>query len=150
MTGNSRFALAGLETGISGSLAMLSWLGMASLFFHRSVWWVPNLFAGVFYGEASLRYSFGRYTMAGISLDLFLYGIIGAGFGLFWRDRPGGLRILGFALLISVSAYYVLIRVAWKSLSPAATLYGPDRQILIGHLLYALVLSRFPRYRDAL
>ncbi|MDQ6676127.1 MAG: hypothetical protein M3Z09_02390 [Acidobacteriota bacterium] len=150
MTGNSRLALAGLEAGVSGSLAMLGWLGMASLFFHRSVWWVPNLFAGVFYGDASLKYGFGRYTVAGISLELFLYGCIGAGFGLFWRERPGGLRVLGFALLISIAAYYLLIRVAWKSLSPAASLYGPDRQILIGHLLYALLLSRFPRYRDAL
>lgn len=150
MNRNIRFALAGLETGISGSLAMLGWLAAASLWSRRTIWWVPNLIASVFFREASLRYGFGKPSLAGLALVLFSYGAIGTLFGLIWREQQGAGRALLTALAVSLAAYFLLFRVLWKAFDPLASPYTPDRQILIGHFIYGLVLSRYVSVRAAL
>ena len=150
MNRNIRFTFAGLQTGISGALVMLGWLAAASLWYRRTIWWVPNLVASLFFGGASLRTGFGRPTLAGIALSLFVYGALGSIFGLIWRGHRGSALALWAGLALALAAYYLLFRLLWKSASPIAGEYTPDRQILIGHILYGLVLSRFPRVRDRL
>jgi hypothetical protein len=144
MSRKIRFALVGLQTGVSGALMMLLWLAASSVWSRRSIWWMPNLAATTFYGEAALRSGFGRYTMAGIALALVLYGVLGILFGLAVREHPWSLRLAGLGAVVGIAAYVVLVRMLWKSTVPLANLYSPDRQLLIGHFLYGLVLARFP------
>ncbi len=145
MSRPGRFALGGLQTGISGALAMLAWLGLSSLFYRRTIWWVPNLFATLFSDSARLSLRFSRHTATGIALDLFVYGMLGSLFGLVWRDQRGGARLLWCGLAVGIAAWYLLVRVIWRSVSPEISLYTPDRQILIGNLIYGLMLTRFPK-----
>jgi len=150
MSQNARYALAGLQAGISGSVGLLLWMSLASRFFGKSVWWVANLLSSAFYGETSLNYSFGRYTIAGAALAVFVYGTIGVFFGLIWRDRPGGAAWFMAALLTGVVAYYVLFKWAWRSFTPLGAIYAPERNIFVGHLLFGMLLARYPRFRDRL
>lgn len=145
MNRSVRFALAGLETGVTGALAMLAWLAAVSILFRRTVWWIPNLFASIFYGGPAILYGFTKYTAAGIALDIFVYGATGCLFGLAWRDRGGGARLAWTGMAVGLAAWYLLFRVFWRGLSPTAQLYTPDRQILIGNIIYGLVLTRFPK-----
>jgi hypothetical protein len=145
MNRSTRFALAGLETGVSGALAMLAWLALASVLYRRTVWWIPNLFARVFFGGPAILHGFTRYTAAGIALDVFVYGAAGSLFGLVWRDRRGGSQLVWTGVAIGLAVWYVLFRVLWSGLSPAADLYTPDRQILIGNLIWGLALTQFPK-----
>lgn len=140
-----RFALGGLETGVSGALAMLAWLAVVSLWYRGSIWWIPNLLASVFYGETSIRYGFAKYTAAGIALDLFVYGLIGSVFGLTWRDQRGGARLLWTGVAVAVAAWFLLFRILWKGMVPVAHIYAPDRQLLIANLIYGFMLTRFPK-----
>ena len=145
-----RYALAGLQAGVSGALGLLLWMALASRFFGKSFWWTPNLLASAFYGDASLRYGFGRYTFAGAALVLFVYGCLGILFGMAWKDRSGGSPVVLASVLMAVLAYYVLLKGVWWKLSPSAAIYAPDRQIFIGHILFGFLLARFPRFRDRL
>ncbi len=150
MNRNVRFALAGLETGVTGTLAMLAWFAFGSLWSHRTVWWIPNLFAAIFFGNSSLRFGFARYTLAGFALNIFVYGVVGILFGLIWREQSSGFRAILVGVLLAMLADFLLVRVVWKSMSPMASLYSPDRQILLGHILYGVLLNRFPKVRESL
>jgi hypothetical protein len=146
MSRTFRFALVGLETGVSGALAMLAWLAFVSVWYRRTVWWVPNLFASVFYGDSSLRFGFTKYTTTGIALDLFVYGLIGSVFGLIWRDHRGGARLLWTGMAIALAAWYLLFLVLLKKVSPMVHLYTPERQLLIGNVIYGFMLTKFPKH----
>lgn len=148
MNRNALYASAGLQAGISGALGLLFWIAIASRFLGRSVWWAFNLLASAFYGESSLRYGFGRYTLAGAALVLFVYGVLGIFFGLFWRERSGGVTILVATLALSMLSFYILLKWAWREASPEGALYAPDRQIFLGHILFGFLLARYPRFRD--
>lgn len=124
---------------------MLIWFAIASQWSRRSVWWVPNLVASAFYGEASLNVKAGGYTIVGIAMILFAYGLLGLLFGLFMNDGRLSLRLIGVAMIGAVAIHYVMLRVFWKIANPMAHLYAPDTQILIAHLLFACALLRFPR-----
>jgi hypothetical protein len=138
--------LAGLQSGMSGALAMLAWLALASVYYRRSFWAVPNLLASTFHGESALRYGFAPATLSGIALHLLIYSSLGALFGFVVRDRATRRRAVLFGLLCGVGWYYLSFGALWKSLNPLVPLYVPDRPMLVGHLLYGGLLGRVPRY----
>ncbi len=150
MSRNARYVLAGLQAGIGGAIGLLLWMSLASRFFGKSVWWALNVVGTIFYGDFALRNSAGRYTFSGVALIFLLYGSIGILFGLVWRDRRGGGALMVATLLTAVVAYYVLVKWAWRNVSPLGAVYAPERQIFIGHLLFATILTRYPRFRDRL
>ena len=150
MSRNTRYALAGLQAGISGAITLLLWMSLASRFFGKSVWWTANLLSSAFYGESALGYAFGRHTISGAALVLFMYGALGIVFGLLWRNRSGGAVMVAAALFTAVLAYYVLVKWALRTVSPLGAIYAPERQIFLGHLLFGMVLARYPRFRDRL
>ncbi len=140
------YALAGLQAGISGALGLLVWMSLAARFFGKSVWWPMNVLASVFYGGFSLRTNAGRYTFTGAALVFFVYGLVGVGFGLLWRERKAGLGLLSASLLTGIVAYYFLFKTAWQHYSPEGALYAANRQVFCGHLIYALLLARLTKF----
>ncbi len=140
-----RFALAGLETGISGALAMLTWLTIPALWTRRTVWWIPNLLASVIFPQRPALFRFSAATLAGLAVDLFIYGLLGAFFGLLWRDQRGGSRAMSAGLLIGLGAWYLFFRIGWRAFSSVANVYMPDRQFFLGSLIYGLMLARYPK-----
>ncbi len=145
---NLRFSLAGLQAGMSASLLLLVWLALTSMWYRRSIWSVPNLFASTFFGEAAFRTGFGKTTYSGVALHLFVYSMLGVFFGLLARQRSSRVTLLALGIAFGVATYYLLFDVLWKNVNPLVTLYVPNRPMLAGHLLYGAMLSRFPRYLD--
>ncbi len=145
MNRNSRLLLGGLQAGIIGALTLLAWLAIASVWYRRSVWWVPNLAATAFYGDAAMQGGFTHYTWAGLAANLAFYGGLGAVFALLARERGRGVTFLA-AIAFGVGCYYVLSLFVWKAVSPTFALYSPSRAMLFGHLLYGGMLGRYPRY----
>jgi hypothetical protein len=139
------YLLAGLETGVSGALAMLIWLAVGSLLRRHSVWFLPNLVAASFYGPSSLRDSAGIYTAVGAAMVLALYGLVGIAFGELLGRREGGFRLFCFSLIVALTIYWGVLRWFWRGMNPVAHLYAPDGQILLGHLLFGCFLAGYPR-----
>lgn len=147
---NRWFLLAGLQAGIVGALILIGWLALSSAWYRRSVWMVPNLLSSTFYGEPAFRSGFRLTTFAGLALLLFIYGILGALFGLVIRDNHSraGVILLGF--LFGTGWYFISFGLLWKHWNPLVMLYSPDRAMLVGHVLYGGVLGRLPVYLRAM
>ncbi|MCL5744272.1 MAG: hypothetical protein M1541_10165 [Acidobacteria bacterium] len=138
--------LVGLQSGTLAALAMLGWLALASAWYRRSIWSVPNLLASTFYGDSALRNGFTSTTVSGIALYLAIYGLFGALFGLAVQDRWRPLRITLIAVAASLAWYYLSFGLIWKAVNPLVVLYTHDTPMLIGHIIYGALLGRYPVY----
>ena len=146
MSRNVRLLLAGLQAGMAGGLLLLLWLAAASLFYRHSAWWVPNLYASTFFGDATLREAFSKYTWSGIAFLLAQFAAFGALFAVIARQDRDRLRAVLFGVAASIGWYYLTFHGLWKSVSPLMLVYSPDRPIFAGHLLYGVWLGRTPLY----
>jgi hypothetical protein len=138
-------ALSGLETGVLATLAMLSWLGVSSMWYRRTFWTAANLLAAIFYRESALHNQFNIHTFSGLGLYFVIYGTLGMLFGLSVQNRPASLRITCIGILAAVAFYFLLFGWVWKTLDPLLVLYTHDRPMFAGHLLFGLILGRYPR-----
>jgi hypothetical protein len=144
---NWLLALAGIQAGVVGGLILLGYLALDSVWHRRSVWTVPNLLASTFYGASAYRPGFGAGTSAGLALMLFVYGVLGALFGMVIRDHGTRLRVTLAGLIFGTGWFFLSFDLLWKHVNPLVQLYSPDRAMLVGHLLYGGVLGwRFPAY----
>jgi hypothetical protein len=144
-------ALAGVQAGVVGALILLGYLALDSKWHQRSVWTVSNLLASTFYGESAYQPGFGAGTSAGLSLLVFLYGVLGAFFGLVVRDHFSRWRVTLLGLIYGTGWFFLSFDVLWNFVNPMVRLYSPDRAMLVGHVLYGGVLGwSFPAYFKAM
>ncbi|HUJ21869.1 MAG TPA: hypothetical protein VLX58_10125 [Bryobacteraceae bacterium] len=144
---NWLITLAGIQAGIVGALILLAYLAVDSVWHRRSIWTVPNLLASTFYGETAFRPGFGARTSAGVALALFIYGVLGALFGLVIRDHGSRFRVMLLGLIFGAAWFFLSFDVLWPSVNRLVSIYSPDRAMLVGHVLYGGVLGRrFPAY----
>jgi hypothetical protein len=140
-----RHALGGLQAGVVGALVIFACLMVGSLWNGRSVWVVPNLFATTFFGSGVYRNQLLRTSWTGIALIIAVYGALGSVWGCIWRDeRRPWLGLYG--VLAGLCIYFLFYDVVWRHVNPLVTLYAPDRQLLLGHVLFGIVLARSPLY----
>ncbi len=137
-------ALAGIEAGVLGGVAMLVWLALASTLERRSAWFVPNVLGSLLYGRAALRRSFGMMTVSGLALQLFAAGMIGMLFGVLVGDSRNRLRVALLAVLAGLTWYYFSQALLWRELGVLAALYASARSLIVGHIFYGLVLGSYP------
>jgi hypothetical protein len=144
-------ALAGIQAGIVGGLILLGYLALDSAWHRRSIWTIPNLMASTFYGESAFRQGFGSRTSVGLALLLFIYGLLGALFGLVIRDHGSRMRVTVLGLIFATGWFFLSFEFLWNHVNPLVRLYSPDRAMLVGHLLFGGVLGRrFPVYLRAI
>lgn len=140
-----RHALAGLQAGVIGAALMVGWLMLASLWMRRPFWAVPNLFATLFYGPAAYHGFFLRATFAGFAFVLAVYGALGAVWGVLWQEREHSfLRLTG--ALTGLGVYAIFFHWIWPHASPLISLYAPERQMQVAHMLWGIMLASSPRF----
>jgi len=140
-----RHALAGIHAGILGALVLVACLMIGSVWNHRSIWSVPNLLATTFYGSDAYRNQLVRTSWTGMALIFAIYGFLGMIWGAVAGDRRKRALPL-YGAIFGLVVYFVLYDFLGKHANPLVTLYGPDRQLQVGHLLWGLVLARSPGY----
>ena len=140
-----RHALAGVHAGVLGVVAMLGCAALGSIVDGRSIWLVPNLFASTFYGSVAYQDRFLHTSWSGLALLICIYGALGLVWGCVWRDhRKPGLTFFGG--LFGLGIYFLFSAFIWKRMNPLLTLYAPDRQLELGHILWGMMLARSPLY----
>lgn len=137
-------ALAGIEAGVLGGLAMFGWLAISSLLDLHSIWVVPNLLGSTLSGRPVLQQGFGWPAVVGLGLHLFVAGLIGMLFGLAVGDSRNRLRVTLLGVIAGLVWYYFSQILFWRKLGAFVMIYSPPRPMLLGHLLYGLVLGWFP------
>ena len=144
-----RHALAGLQAGVLGALVMLVFLMIGSRWDGRSIWAIPNLFATTFFRNDIYRNELVRSSWTGVALLVAIYGMLGILWGCVWRDgeRKGARRWLTlYGALTGLAVYFLFFHFIWIRVNGLITLYGPNRQLIVGHVLWGMVLARSPRY----
>lgn len=139
-------SLAGLQAGMIATLWMLAWLGISAVWRRSSFWTAANLLASTFYGSAAIHSGFSTSTVSGLALYLFAYSTLGGLFAAVVRNRLPRLRLLLLSVVVAVAWYYLTFHGIWKTLSPLVTLLHAEQATLLGHVVYGIVLARFPRY----
>ncbi|MGC9972571.1 MAG: hypothetical protein ABSE56_18465 [Bryobacteraceae bacterium] len=137
-------ALAGIQTGVLGGLAMFGWLAASSAVDRQSIWIVPNLLASVFYGRDVLRLRFSTITVAGLALHLFVAGVVGLVFGMVIGESRNRLRVALLGILSALVWYHFSEVLFWRKLGALALIYSPPRSMLLAHLVYGFVLAWYP------
>lgn len=140
-----RDSLAGLQAGVLGTIVLVAVLMVGSLWQGRSIWVVPNLFATTFFGSGVYRNQLVRTSWTGIALMVAIYGLLGALWGCIWRDKARPWLTL-YGAIAGLLVYYLFFDFLWRHLNPLISLYAPDRQVQLGHLLWGMVLARSPIY----
>ena len=144
-------ALAGIQAGIVGSLILLAYLALDAGWHSRSVWTIPNLLSCTFYGESAYIPGFGSRTGAGLALLLFIYGLLGALFGLVTQAQRKRTLVTVWGVIFAVIWFFLSFRFLWRFIDPMVPIYSPDRAMLAGHFLYGAFLGRlFPAYLQTL
>jgi hypothetical protein len=137
-------ALAGIEAGTLGGLAMLGWLVLSSVLNLHSGSELPNFLGSWLNGRPLLHHGFGWATISGLGLHLFISGLIGVLFGLAVGDSRNRFRVMLLAILTGLAWYYFSQVFFWRNIGVLITVYSPPRSMLVGHLFFGLVLGRFP------
>jgi len=141
--------LAGLQAGMMAVIVMLGWLGVSAIWQRHTFWSAPNQMATVFRGAAAIAPGFGPYTATGIAVYVLVYSLIGAIFAL---TMPRKLTVFGLMLtgvLVSMAWYVLWFRVLGKTLMPLVWLLHPERPMEFAHVLFGVMLARFPGYLHA-
>ena len=141
-----RTSLAGLQAGMLAALWMLAWMGVSAAWQRSSFWTTENLLASAFYGARAIHTGFAFSTLSGLSLYLIVYSLLGCAFAIVVQTRLPRLRLLLVSVVVAVIWYYLSFDLIWRALSPLVTLLHASRPTLLGHVIYGLLLARFPRY----
>jgi hypothetical protein len=140
-----RHLLAGVQASVVGVFLMFVWLMITSVWHGRSVWVVPNLFSTTFFGSNAYRNQWLSTSWAGIAMTVALYGVLGAVWGGFWKERSSR-RLALYGAIFGLAVYFFLYDYVWSHLNPLVSLYAPSRQLEITHIVWGLILARSPFY----
>lgn len=138
--------LAGLQAGMVAALWMLAWMGVSAAWQRNSFWTAENLLASTFYGSKAIHSGFAFSTLSGLALYLIVYSLLGCAVAMAVQRRLPRLRVLLVSVAAAVIWYYLSFDLIWKVLSPLVPLLHAERATLLGHVIYGVVLARFPRY----
>ncbi len=141
--------LAGLQAGMIAALWMLAWMGVSAMWQRRSFWSAENLMASVVAGSSAIRNGFAATTLSGIALYLLIYSLLGAIFAILMRDRFTRKGTLLLGIFYSVGWYYLWFRGLGQTLMPLVWLLHAERSTLLGHVLFGVLLARFPAFVPA-
>ncbi len=135
--------LAGLEVGVFGGILMIAWFVLDAWLRHEFVWKVPNLIASSVYGQSVFRRAFGMPAVTGMAIHTIAAGSVGMLFGLAMVRLPGAARRTLFAFGASFGWYWIARAWLWEAISPLLPYYTNPATLFMGHVLFAVSLSRF-------
>ena len=139
--------LAGIQAGVLGGLAGLSYVMLDGFLRGRGPWPFPNLLSTAIYSRGGSALVFTWATMSGIALQLVLTGLLGllvSQLLVHYLTRPRFCRIVG--LLVGLSWYYVTVRLLWPDLNLDVIRYQPLSGALLGYVVLGLVLGLYPKF----
>lgn len=141
--------LAGLQAGMMAVIVMLGWLGVSAMWQRHTFWKAANEMATLFHGGSAIVPGFGPYTASGVAVYVLVYSLIG---GVFALAMPRKLTVFGLMLtgvLVAVGWYALWFRVLGQRLMPLVWLLHAERPMEFAHVLFGVMLARFPGYMHA-
>ena len=139
-------SLAGLQAGMIAALWMLAWMGVSAVWQRTSFWTAENLLASTFYGGAAIHTGFSHHTVSGLALYLVVYSLLGCLVAVAMRNRLRWLPLVLVSSALAIGWYYLSFHLIWKAISPLVTLLHAEQSTALGHVIFGVLVARFPRY----
>jgi hypothetical protein len=145
-SGRFAAALAGLQAGTIGTLAMLLWMGVSAVWQRRTFWTSANLLATIFYGGRAVHNGFSSSTFSGLALYLLLYSTLGLVFGAVAGARGPSPRLMLAGIVTGLGWYYLSFHFLWSAAGPLIPLLHAVAPTVFGHIIYGVGIGRFPHF----
>ena len=139
-------ALAGLETGVLGGVALLAWYALTSLAAGQAAWEVPASLGEACCGSTRWPGRLGLALAAGASLHILGAGAAGALFGLVARGVANLRRLFLLGTLFGLVWFCVLDRILLRSVGAGAYPFLFRKPVVAGYVLFGLFLLLYPRF----
>ena len=139
-------ALAGLETGVLGGVALLGWYALSSLAAGQAAWDVPARLGAACRGAAYWSEPLGFEVATGAAMHIAGAGVTGALFGLVARGVTSLRRHFLLGMLFGLVWYYVLDQILQRSAGAGAYPFLFRRPVIAGYALFGLFLALYPRF----
>src|SRR5262249_4493792 len=101
--------------------------------------------ATTFHGADAYTASLTRSTLTGAGFLVMLYGALGTVWGVLWGDRPIKRLWVGGAVA-GYLVYLTFRAVLGKTIAPLVSLYAPELQFRVAHVVWGIALGQSPRY----
>ncbi len=125
------------------SMLMIFWCGIASRSSSHSFWTLPNLMAGLFYGQNSLRPEFSFQTLSGLALHLLFSTTFALLFALAIPPTLRPLTSLILGILAATSWFYLLDGFFWRKTFPLVSLYSRRPSIFFSFVLLGICVGLY-------
>ena len=138
-------ALAGLETGVLGGMAMLLFLFTNSVLRGQPWWSYANLLGSAVYRSSALWRGFGRATCAGIALQILLSGVAGVLFGVCFARTRGRTMSLLLGMSSGIIWFSICHWMLFTRVAPLVPVYASQPATLLAYMILGLMLSQTSR-----
>jgi len=138
-----RYVLAGIGSGVAGAMFVLLFLMLGCLWYRRSIWIPANLFSTAVYGSDAYTNHFVSTSWVGLAIVVVMYGVMGAAWGVVWRDQRPRFPLL-YGAICGAITYFLLFGFFWKRVDPFLSLYSPDRQLEFANVIWGMIVARSP------
>ncbi len=142
--------LAGVETGVVAGVCLIGWQAAGSMLAGLDSWEITLRLASAAFGPRVSAHGFAIGVIVGAALQLFAAGLVGALFGLTVRDSWAARRVMLLGLLFGLGWYYVGYEILLKDFGLGPYVIAPRRSLVLAHLLFGLILGRYPRFLASL
>lgn len=134
---------AALQAASLASILMMFWCGIASRSSSHSFWTLPNLMAGLFYGQNSLRPDFGFHTLSGLATHLLFSTAFALGFAALIPPTLRPLTSLFLGILAATSWFYLLDGFFWRNSFPLVSQYSRRPSIFFSFVLLGICVGLY-------
>lgn len=136
-------ALAAIQAATLSTMLTTFWCGIASSSNEHSFWTVPNLFSGLFYGNAGLRPDFGMHTMTGLSVHLLLTTLFAILFALAVPTTLRPLTTVLLGILASTTWFFLIDGFFWRRAFPPVSFYSRRPSIFFAFVLMGICVGLY-------
>ncbi len=138
-------AMAGLETGVLAALGMLAYHMLGSIVGGVGIWEHLERLSAAVFGRQIYQASQALAASSGAALLVFWGGAMGAAFALGSRGKWAAQRLFLLGPLAALLWYYLAYEVWLPRFGRGAYWVAPRRTLVLGHLIFGLLLSLYPR-----
>ena len=134
---------AALQAASLASMLMIFWCGIASRSSSHSFWTLPNLMAGLFYGQNSLRPDFGFHTLSGLAIHLLCSTVFAIVFAEVIPPTLRPLTSLVLGIFAATSWFYLLDGFFWRNSFPLVSQYSRRPSIFFSFVLLGICVGLY-------
>jgi len=135
--------LAAVQAANLSAILTIFLCGIASRSSNHSFWTVPNLMAGLLYGQSSLRPDFGFHTLTGLAIHLLFSTLFALLFATIIPPTLKPFTSLLIGIFAATSWFYLMDGFFWRRTFPPVAIYSRRPSIFFSFVLMGICIGLY-------